>query len=173
MAMPPELEAAYNAQITMEYGAAYSYLGMSAWFETEGLPGMAAWMRAQSAEELTHAHRFLEFVLDRDGSVELGPIEAPSLDFTTPLDVFRQSLAQEQAVTASINDIYALAIAAKDFASNSLLDWFVAEQVEEEASVQQIIDDLVRAGDTGHTILMIDRELGARGGGGEAADSGE
>ena len=173
MAMPPELEAAYNAQITMEYGAAYSYLGMSAWFEGEGLPGMAAWMRAQSAEELTHAHRFLDFVLERDGRVELGPIPAPGLDFGTPLDVFRQSLAQEQAVTASINNIYALAVAAQDFASNPLLDWFVAEQVEEEASVQQIIDDLVRAGDAGHTILMIDRELGARGGGAEAVPAAE
>jgi ferritin len=168
MAITPELEAAYNEQITMEYGAAYSYLGMSAWFEAEGLPGMAAWMRAQSAEELTHAHRFLDFVLDRDGRVELGPIPAPSLNVASPLDVFRQSLVQEQAVTASINDIYALAVEQKDFASNPILDWFVAEQVEEESTVQQIIDDLVRAGDAGHTILMIDRELGARGGGTEA-----
>lgn len=165
MAMTPELEAAYNAQITMEYGAAYSYLGMGAWFEAEGLPGMAQWMRAQSGEELTHALKFYQFVLDRGGKVELGDIPAPVIDFTTPLDVFRRSLAQEQAVTAAINDIYALALETRDFASNPILDWFVNEQVEEEATVQQIIDDLVRAGDAGHTVLMIDRELGGRVGG--------
>jgi len=165
MAMTPELEAAYNAQITMEYGAAYSYLGMGAWLEAEGLPGMAQWMRAQSGEELTHALKFYQFVLDRGGNVVLGDIPAPVIDFTTPLDVFRRSLAQEQAVTAAINDIYALALETHDFASNPILDFFVDEQVEEEATVQQIIDDLVRAGDAGHTVLMIDRELGSRVGG--------
>ena len=162
MAMTPDLEAAYNAQITREYAAAYSYLGMSAWFEAEGLPGMAQWMRAQSGEELSHALKFYQFVLDRGGEVHWGAIPAPVLDFATPLDVFRRSLAQEQEVTAAINEIYAIALEVKDFASNSILDWFVEEQVEEEASVQQIIDDLERAGDSGHTILMIDRELGTR-----------
>jgi ferritin len=170
MALDAQLETALNAQVTMEYGAAYSYFGMSAWFEAEGLPGMAQWMRAQAAEELTHAQKFYQFVLDRGGRINLGPIEAPKTDFGASIDVFRMSLAQEQAVTASINDLYAMAVELKDFASLPLLDWFVAEQVEEEASVQQIIDDLDRAGDAGHTILMLDRELGTRlGGGGEQA----
>ena len=164
MSLTPELEAAFNAQITMEYGAAYSYLGMSAWLETQGLPGMAAWMRAQSDEETTNGLKFLQFVLDRGGDVNLGQIDAPSMAFDAPIDVFRASLTQEKEVTASINTMYALAVESKDFASIPLLDWFVAEQVEEEASVQQIIDDLERGGDSGHTVLMLDRELGQRGG---------
>ena len=168
MTLDDRLEAALNAQVTMEYGAAYSYFGMSAWFEAEGLPGMAQWMRAQAAEELTHAEKFYRFILDRGGRINLGAIEAPQADFATSIDVFRMSLAQEQAVTASINNLYAMAVELKDFASLPLLDWFVGEQVEEESSVQQIIDDLDRAGDAGHTILMLDRELGARlTGGGE------
>ena len=165
MALDERLEAALNAQITMEYGAAYSYFGMSAWFEAEGLPGMAQWMRAQADEELTHAEKFYQFVLDRGGRVDLGPIEAPSNNFENTIDVFHKSLEQEQSVTASINNIYAMAVDLKDFASLPLLDWFVAEQVEEEATVGQIIDDLTRGGDAGHTILMLDRELGTRLGG--------
>lgn len=168
MALDEQLESALNAQVTMEYGAAYSYFAMSAWFEAEGLPGMAQWMRAQAAEELAHAEKFYQFVLDRGGRIDLGAIEAPQTDFAQSIDVFRKSLEQEQAVTASINDLYAMAVDLKDFASLPLLDWFVAEQVEEEASVQQIIDDLDRAGDAGHTVLMLDRELGVRqGDGGE------
>jgi ferritin len=165
MALDARLESALNAQVTMEYGAAYSYFGMSAWFEAEGLPGMAQWMRAQAAEELTHAEKFYQFVLDRGGRIELGAIEAPQTDFAKPIDVFNKSLEQEEAVTASINSLYAMAMDLKDFASLPLLDWFVAEQVEEESTVQQIIDDLGRAGDASHTLLMIDRELGTRPGG--------
>jgi ferritin len=161
MTLTPELEEAFNAQITMEYAAAYSYLGMSAWLETEGLPGMASWMRSQSDEETAHALRLFQFVLDRGGIVELGSIEAPVVTFGTPIDVFRTSLAQEKEVTASINRLYALAIETSDFSSIPLLDWFVAEQVEEESTVQQIIDDLERGGD-GHAVLMLDRELGQR-----------
>lgn len=162
MTLTPELEKAFNAQITMEYAAAYSYLGMSAWLETEGLPGMATWMRSQSDEETTHAHKLFQFVLDRGGNVELGQIEAPMVTFGTPIDVFRASLSQEKEVTASINRLYALAIETSDFSSIPLLDWFVAEQVEEESTVQQIIDDLERGGE-GHAVLMLDRELGQRG----------
>ncbi len=169
MALDDTLEAALNAQVTMEYGAAYSYFGMSAWFEAEGLPGMAQWMRAQAAEELTHAEKFYQFILDRGGRIVLGPIEAPQTDFDRPIDVFTRSLEQEKAVTASINALYAMAMDLKDFASLPLLDWFVAEQVEEESTVQQIIDDLSRAGDASHTLLMIDRELGGRPGGEIAA----
>ena len=160
--MDERLETAYNAQITMEYGSAYAYLAMGAWLEAEGLPGMAHWMRLQSDEETEHALRFYQFVLDRGGRVELGAIDAPETAFTRPLDVFRRSLEQDRAVTASINDLYALAVETRDFASIPLLDWFVNEQVEEESTVQQIIDDLERAGDAGHTLLMLDRELGAR-----------
>ncbi len=160
--MKPELTAAFNEQITREFSAAYQYLAMAAWLEANSYPGMAAWMRLQSQEEWDHAMRFYQFVLDRDEVVELGAIPAPDAEFGSPLEVFRRSLASEQAVTASINDLYALATEQRDFASLPLLDWFVNEQVEEEATVSQIIDDIQRAGAEGHALLMLDRELGAR-----------
>jgi len=161
MSLTPELEEAFNAQITMEYAAAYSYLGLSAWLEGQGLPGMARWMQMQSDEEAAHGLRIFQFVLDRGGKVELGPIDATSITLEAPIDAFRASLAQEKDVTGAINRLYSLAIESKDFSSIPLLDWFVAEQVEEESTVQQIIDDLERGGN-GHTVLMLDRELGQR-----------
>ena len=162
MALDERLEAALNAQVTMEYGAAYSYFGMSAWFEAEGLPGMAQWMRAQAAEELTHAEKFYQFILDRGGRINLGSLEAPQTDFVKPIDVFNRSLEQEEAVTTSINNLYAMAVDLKDFASLPLLDWFVAEQVEEESTASGIVDQLKLIGDNMGGIFQLDRELGTR-----------
>jgi ferritin len=158
----PELTAAFNDQITREFASSYQYLAMAAWLETASYPGMATWMRLQSEEEWAHAMKFYQFVLDRNEIIELNAIAAPDRDFETPLAVFRRALSAEQAVTAAINDLYALATEQRDFASLPLLDWFVNEQVEEEATVTQIIDDLTRAGTEGHALLMLDRELGAR-----------
>ncbi len=162
MALPPQLTEAFNRQITLEFSSAYQYLATAAWLESESLPGMAHWMRLQSDEEWAHGLRFYQFVLDRDASVHLGPIDAPTAVFDNVYAAFEAALASEQAVTASINELYALATEMKDFASLPLLDWFVNEQVEEEATVTQIIDDLERAGSNGHTLLMLDRELGDR-----------
>ena len=163
--MKPELTAAFNDQITREFSSSYQYLAMAAWLEAHSYPGMAHWMRLQSEEEWAHGTRFYQFVLDRNQAVELGPIPAPDVAFDSPLAVFRRSLAAEQGVTAAINDLYALATELRDYASLPLLDWFVNEQVEEEATVSQVIDDLERAGGEGHALLMLDRELGARVGG--------
>ena len=162
MAFDAELGNAFNRQITREFAAAYQYLAMGAWLDENSLPGMAHWMRLQAEEEWEHAMRFYQFVLDRNGSIVLGAIEAPTTDFAGPLDVFRAALAGEQDVTSHIHDLYALATARQDFASFPLLGWFVNEQVEEEATVSQIIDDLERSANEGHAILMLDRELGAR-----------
>jgi ferritin len=123
---------------------------------------MAHWMRMQAREENEHAMRFFDFLIDRNASVKLGSVPEPRSDFDCVVDVFRASLAAEQRVTAAINAIYALATDARDFASYPLLDWFVNEQVEEEATVQQIIDDLKRTDGSGHALLMLDRELGTR-----------
>jgi len=158
----PELTAAFNDQITRELASSHQYLSMAAWLEARSFPGMGHWMRLQADEERVHALRFFRFVLDRNEEVSLGALPAPDGEFAAPLDVFRRSLEAEEAVTASINGLYALATELGDYASLPLLDWFVNEQVEEEASVQQIIDDLERAGREGHALLMIDRELGAR-----------
>ena len=162
MALTKELEAALNAQVTLELESAHQYLALSAWLEGEGLPGMAHWMRMQSGEENEHAMKFFEFLVDRNASVKLGPLPAPKTEFDSVIDVFRASLAAEQRVTGAINAIYAIAVDTRDFASYPLLDWFVNEQVEEEATVQQIIDDLERIEGNGHALLMLDREMGAR-----------
>ncbi|MFQ5554220.1 MAG: ferritin [Acidimicrobiia bacterium] len=166
MSWNDDLEKAFNTQITLEFASSYRYLALAGWLESAGFPGMATWMRIQSDEERDHALRFYQFVIDRDGAVSLGSIAAPDGDFSSPREVFDRALAYEREVTAAINDLYGLVTDMRDFASFPLLDWFVKEQVEEEAAVQQIIDDLERAGSEGATLLMIDRELGARTAGG-------
>lgn len=162
MALTKELEAALNDQVTLELESAHQYLALSAWLECEGLPGMAHWMRMQSAEENEHAMKFFEFLVDRSASVKLGSLATPVSEFDSVIDVFKASLAAEERVTAAINNIYEIATDARDFASYPLLDWFVNEQVEEEATVQQIIDDLTRIEGNGFAMLMLDRELGGR-----------
>ena len=153
---------AFNDQITMELQAAHNYLAMGAWFESAGFSGMAAWMHAQSSEETEHAMKFYQFVLDRDGKVVLGALEAPTSDFNDVISVFETGLAQEREVSAAINNLYALSLEQKDFASLPLLDWFVTEQIEEEATVSQILDDLRLAGGDAQAMLFLDRELGTR-----------
>lgn len=161
------MNAAFNDQITMELQAAHNYLAMGAWFESAGFSGMAAWMHAQSAEETEHAMKFYQFVLDRGGRVVLGPLEAPTSEFDGVVAVFEASLAQERDVSAAINNLYALAIEERDFASTPLLDWFVTEQIEEEASFSQILDDLILAEGAPQAMLFLDRELASRGAGAE------
>ncbi len=162
MALTPELESAFNDQVTLELTSAHQYLALSAWLEAEGLPGMAHWMKMQAGEENEHAMKFYQFLIDRNSRVDLGSLPKPQSDFESVVDVFRAALAAEKTVTAAINAIYAKATDARDFASYPLLDWFVNEQVEEEATVQQIIDDLGRIEGNGYALLMLDRELGAR-----------
>ncbi len=157
------MNAAFNDQITMELQAAHNYLAMGAWFESAGFSGMAAWMHAQSAEETVHAMKFYQFVLDRDGTVALGALSAPSAEFDSVVSVFENGLTQERAVSESINNLYGLAMEQKDFASLPLLDWFVTEQIEEEATFSQILDDLTLADGAAQPMLFLDRELGARG----------
>ena len=162
MTLSKDLEQAFNDQINLELASSYAYLGMSAWFETQNLPGMAHWMRAQSEEEHEHAMKFYRFVVDRDATVALSALDGPATSFASPLDAFEYSLAHERKVTAAINALYAKASDEQDFSSLPLLGWFVNEQVEEEATVSQIIEDLRRVGDNPHALLMLDRELGAR-----------
>lgn len=156
------MTAAFNDQITMELQAAHNYLAMGAWFESAGFSGMAAWMHAQAAEETEHAMKFYQFVLDRDGRVVLGSLAAPPAEFDSAHSVFEKGLAQEREVSASINNLYALALEEKDFASLPLLDWFVTEQIEEEATFSQILDDLALAAGGAQPMLFLDRELGSR-----------
>jgi ferritin len=145
------LQDAMNEQIKNELYSAYLYLSMSAYCDAANLPGFAHWMQMQ------------EFIYERGGRVVLQAIDQPPVEFQSPLAVFEQTLGHEQKVTAMINDLYTLAVEEKDYASQAFLQWFVTEQVEEEASATQIVETLKMIGDKGHALLMLDRELGRRG----------
>lgn len=162
MKMSDKLAAAYSDQVTMELTSSNAYLQMSAWFELADLPGMASWMRIQSAEERAHALRFLDFALNRGNQAALGVVPSPTRQFESPRQVFEAALAQEQQVTRAIRELYRLASEESDVESFSLLEWFLNEQVEEEATVEEILGQLRHAGEDGSALLMLDRELGAR-----------
>jgi ferritin len=162
-----KIEAAMNDQLQKELQSAYVYLAMSAYTESLSLPGMSQWLRAQWEEELAHAMRFYNFIVDRGARVSFKALDAPPADYKSPLNVFETALEHERAVTRSINDLYELVADEKDFASQAWLDWFATEQVEEEKSVGQIVDDLKRVGDQGDALFLMDRSLGARTGGGD------
>ena len=162
MKMPEELESAFNDQVTMELESANAYLQMASWFSYENLEGMAAWMRAQTEEERSHAELFLDFVLDRGGRVVLGAVDAPAFEFTSPLEVFETALSQEEAVTRSIHDLYRLAEELGDLSSIPFLQGFITEQNEEEATVGAIVDRLRLADGQSSALLLLDSELGSR-----------
>jgi ferritin len=135
---------------------------MSAYFQSISLGGFANWMRVQAQEEMTHAMKFYDFVNGRAGRVTLTAIDAPPKKWKSILDVFENTLSHEQKVTGLINDLVNLALKEKDHASQIFLQWFVSEQVEEEASADEIVQKLKLIGDAGGGIFMLDRELGQR-----------
>jgi ferritin len=157
------MQDAINEQVRDELYSAYLYLSMAAYFEATSLPGFAAWMRAQSQEEVTHAMKFFDFVNERGGRVELHAIEQPPVEFESPRDVFEATYEHEQKVTGLIHDLYKLALEENDYAAQVMLHWFIDEQVEEEDGVSQILDTLKRIGDKDQGLIMLDRELGQRG----------
>lgn len=156
------IQDAINEQIKDEFFASMLYLSMSAYFEDQNLPGCAKWMRMQSEEERTHAMKFFDYVNDRGGRVKLQGIGDPAVEFASVLDVFEKALAHEQKVTASINNIYALAVKENDYPTQVMLNWFVEEQVEEEKNASDVIALLKMAGESGHALIMLDRQLGSR-----------
>jgi ferritin len=156
------LTQAFNAQINLEFESAYAYLGMSAWCDANELTGFARWLRAQAQEEVEHGMRFFRFLLDRDQQVRLTDIAATPTDYGSLLDVFRAALSHEQRVTAAITDLYAKATAEQDFASVPILNWFTTEQIEEEATVRQIVAELERVGDNTAALVLLDREMAQR-----------
>jgi ferritin len=156
------IQDAINSQINAEIYSSYLYLSMSAYFESKNLGGMANWMRLQAQEELLHAMKFFDYVNERGGRVVLTEIESPRTDWDSPVDAFQHTCDHESEVTARINKLVDLAIADKDHAANTFLQWFVTEQVEEEATAQTILEKLKMVGDHGVAILMLDEELGQR-----------
>lgn len=160
--MVPAVETAFNRHVNRELFSSYLYLSMAAWCEAEGLRGFSHWMRRQSEEETQHVMKFFDFVLDRGGRVHLHSIEAPTREWSSPLDVFRAAYEHEQEVSQHINELVDAVIESRDHAANVFLQWFVTEQVEEEANIADIVSRLELVGDEGRGILLIDQELAAR-----------
>ncbi len=156
------LNDAINKQINAELYSAYLYLSMAAYFESQSLPGFANWMRVQFEEEQFHALKFYGYVNERSGRVILDAIDKPETDWENIVAVFENVLAHEEHVTSLINNLMTLAIEEHDYATTNFLQWFVGEQVEEEANVHSLLDQLKRVNGEGHAILMLDRELATR-----------
>ncbi len=162
--MNENVQKAINQQITREFYASHLYLAMMAYFEAESLGGFAHWMRLQAQEEQGHAMKLVDFLIDRGVRVELQAVDKPPRDFDSPLSVMEAALEHERKVTAWINELYELAVAERDYPAQVMLQWFIAEQVEEEKSAGDIIDQLEIAGTAGSALLMVDARLGGRGG---------
>ncbi len=156
------LQTAINEQINFELYSAYLYLSMSAHFEAHTLPGFASWMRVQNQEETGHAMKFYKYIFDRGGVVTLKALAQPETKFKTPLAIFQQVLEHEQQVTARITKLYELAVKEKDYATQNFLQWFINEQVEEEKNATEVIALLEMIGDSPVSLIMADRQLGAR-----------
>lgn len=157
-----KMEQALNAQVNAEMYSAYLYLAMEGFFQSANLNGFAAWMRAQAQEEMFHAMKLYDYIFERGGTVTLTAIEGPQTSWDSPLDVFKNVSAHEQKVTGLINDLMDLAIAEKDHAAQSFLNWFVDEQVEEESNADAIVQQLALTADAPGGMFMLDRELGQR-----------
>jgi ferritin len=155
MQLSEALENAFNAQITLEFQASLVYRQLAIELELMDLPGMAAWLRH-------HANKFIDHVADRDNHPRIGATSAPSPTVGSVLDAFAAALAHEERVSASIRDLYRLAESEGDLDSRPLLNWFLEEQVEEEATVKEIVGRLKMIDDDGPGLLRLDEELGAR-----------
>jgi len=156
------MQDALNDQINAEYYSSYLYLSMAAWADSANLKGFANWFRVQVQEEMVHVMKFFQYVLDRRGVVKLAAIAGPPTQWASPLAAFEATLAHEQHVTGRINKLADLAIKENDHASHAILEWFVDEQVEEEATADLILQQLKLAGDAPAALFILDRELGAR-----------
>jgi ferritin len=157
-----KMEGAINDQIAAEFYSAHIYLAMAAYLESIDLPGFAQWMRIQFQEEDFHAHKMFDYVIERDGRAELKGFGAPPKEWNSPLDVFESAYKHEQKVTGLINNLVDIALSEKDHATYIFLQWFVNEQVEEEASAKAIIQQLKLIGDSRSGLFQIDRELAQR-----------
>ena len=160
--MHADVLSAINTQINSEFSAWYQYLAMAAFCEREKFTGAARWLKQQSHEEYQHGMKLFDFVLARNGVVELVTIEQPALEFDTFGDVFERALEQEESVTAQINALYELAFRSNAFAEMTALQWFLTEQVEEEKTAREWVARFRLVGDDPGSLLDLDRELGSR-----------
>jgi ferritin len=157
------MQDALNAQINLEQGSAQLYLAMSAHCEARSFRGFAHWLKVQAGEETAHALKLVEFLLHRQGKLELRPLPAPPTDFGGVIEVFERTLEHEKGISARIHALFEQARSEKDYASEMALQWFVSEQVEEESQVQQVVDHLHAVGDKGGGIWFLDSRMAKRG----------
>lgn len=158
------LREAMNEQIGHEFFSAYVYLSMSAYCENHNLTGFAHWLREQAREEVDHALRFVDFLLERGQAVRLPAMAAPPAEFGSPLEVMEAALEHERKISGRIGKLYAMAVEEQDYPAQVFLQWFVTEQVEEEATVGLIVERLKLFGAEGVALFGLDQELGSRSG---------
>lgn len=156
------MEAAINDQINAELFSAYLYLSMSAYFQSVNLQGFANWMRVQFQEETLHAMKFYDYVHERGGRVVLQAIAQPDKEWPSTLAVFEETLAHERKVTSLIHKLVDLSLSISDHATHSMLQWFVSEQVEEEATAETVLMELKMIEGNTSALFLMNRELGAR-----------
>lgn len=157
-----KLEEALNAQVNAEFWSAYLYLSMSVHFANEGLSGFAHWFRKQADEEKDHATKILDYIIARGSKVSLKPISEVTLSWKSPLAAFENTLAHEETVTKFVHNLVALAKEEKDYATESMLQWFVNEQVEEEETAKGYIDALKLIKDNNIGIFLLNKDLQAK-----------
>lgn len=161
--MNADLEKKFREQITLEFESSMAYRQLAIEADEQDLPGIRDWLVSQAEEEIVHANKFIQHVSDRGNHAEIGQIAAPDVKpGLSVLEIFEAALAHEEKVSNSIRDLYREADAASDYDSRPLLDWFVDEQIEEEATVSEIIGRIKRVGNDGSGILRLDAELGSR-----------
>ena len=160
--MDDAVRKAIEAQINHEFHAAYLYLAMAGHFEVQSLDGFGQWMRTQAQEEVGHAMRLFDFLVRRGVPAKLSDVAGPVAKFGEPLSIFQQALEHEMKVSALIASLYELAVEKKDHPTQLELQWFVTEQVEEEASVGNVVEQLGMVGDSRAALLMLDQKLGTR-----------
>ncbi len=154
-----KMEKALNGQINKEFYSAYLYLAMSAYCNKLNMPGAEHWFRMQYDEEVIHMTKMFDYVMQHGGDAHLMQIDEPPREFGSILGAFEASLAHEQFVTKLINELLDVAVEERDHASQVFLQWFITEQVEEEANVDEIVQRLKLAGDNGGAVMMLDDKL--------------
>ena len=157
-----KMQEALNSQLNAEAYSGYLYISMASYFESLGLTGFATWMYMQAREEFYHTSKFYQYIVERGGRALLQPIEGPATQWASPLAAFEDAYRHEQKVTGLINGLVDLAHKESDHATNIFLQWFVTEQVEEESSVDAVIQQLKLAGESGPGLFMIDKDLATR-----------
>lgn len=157
-----KMEEALNGQINKEFYSAYLYLAMSAFCNKNNMPGCEHWFRMQYDEEIIHMTKMFDYLMQHGGEAALKGIGDPPSDFGSILGAFEAALEHERFVTRSINELLDVAVEQKDHATQVFLQWFISEQVEEEASVKEIIDRLKMVGDNGAALMMLDEKLSQR-----------